>query len=498
VRARIQRGRRSRHQQARTAQDLSGRAQKLYARHVNPVLVATGSPSNFVKTFVRGEGVHLIDSEGRRYLDFVGGFGSLNLGHNHPAVVEAITNAMRERAPGFAQSAINPFAAHLAEELISVAPSNLEMAFFANSGTEAIEAAVKLARIATGRSGLLHCEGSYHGKSMGALSLAGNVEYRRPFGPLIPDVESVPFGDHHALDRALASKKFAAFVIEPIQAEGGMQVPPAGYLREAQALCQSTGTLLVIDEVQTGLGRTGSLFAVEREGVNPDIMALAKSLGGGLMPIGAMLARRDLWLKAYGNVQTFALHTSTFGGGSLAGAAALATLQALRDEDIVANAQARGEQLYRGMAELCQRFRCLKEVRGRGLLLGLEFSPLAANISAHWKGIDRTGMSQYVVPNLDKMIDTIHVLHAMQTLLQAHGIYTQVARSQPRVLRIEPPLTLTAEHADQFLNALEQTCEEIDFSTGLIDGMIAKTGLGQHNANLRHTEAATSEPHLRG
>ena len=478
---------------ARSAQKRAQRAATLYARHINPVLMAAGEPSGFVKTFVRGEGVHLYDAAGRKYLDFVGGFGSMNLGHNHPAIVAAIQAALQQQAPGFAQSSVNPYAAELAAELACVAPAALEMVFFGNSGTEAIEAALKLARITTGRSGLLHCEGSFHGKSMGSLSLAGNVEYRRPFGPLLPSVECIPFGDTPALERALRTRQFAAFVLEPIQAEGGMRVPPPGYLRDAQTLCRNSGTLLIADEVQTGLGRTGTLFAMDREGVQPDVLALAKSLGGGLVPIGAMLTRRDLWLKAYGTVQTFALHSSTFGGGSLACAAGLAALRTLRDEGLIENARVRGEQLQHGLADLRRRFRCVQDVRGHGLLLGLEFAPLAPNIKAHWKAIDRSGMTPFLIADFDKMIDNFHALHAMQTLLQGHGIYTQVCRSQPRVLRIEPPLTITAAHADEFLAALARTCEEIDYSVHLIEGMIAKTGLLEHDGSTRQKAPEAAE-----
>jgi acetylornithine/succinyldiaminopimelate/putrescine aminotransferase/predicted amino acid dehydrogenase len=482
-----------------SAEDLAPRAAETYARHVNPVMVALGKSSDFVKTFVRGEGAYLYDAAGKRYLDFVAGFGSLNLGHNHPTVVSAVQEALRTQAPGFAQSAVNPYAAALSKELVALAPASLEMAFFANSGTEANEAALKLARIATGRTGVLFCERSYHGKSLGSLSVTGNPEYRRPFGPLVPECESIPYGDYNALDRALSTRRFAAFIVEPLQAEGGMNVPPPGYLREAQAICRTTGTLLIVDEVQTGLGRTGTMFAVEREGVDPDVMTLAKSLGGGLMPIGAMLARRDLWMKSYGTLQTFSLHTSTFGGGSLACAAGLAALETIVDEDLAANAAARGEELYRGLNALCQRVRCLKEVRGRGLLLGLEFQQLAPHIKAHWRAIDQSGLTGYLIPNLDKMVDSIHVMHAMQTLLHAHSVYTQVARSNPQLLRIQPPLNITAEQVQQFLSAIEATCEEIDYSTSLIDGMIAKTGIGQHNASDRHASAESNgKPHVHG
>jgi 3-acetyloctanal aminotransferase len=372
---------------------LADRADRRFARHVNPVLLGAAGKGGLVKTFVRGQGMELWDAEGRSYLDFVGGFGAMNLGHNHPAVARAVAAALGQQAPGFAQSGVNPLAAALAEQLAEITPRGLEMVFFCNSGTEAVEAALKLARAASGRTDLLYCEHSFHGKSLGSLSVTGNPALQRPFGPLLPGCQAVPFGDPGALERALCTRRFAAFVVEPIQGEGGMNVPPEGYLRQAQRLCREAGTLLVVDEVQTGLGRTGALFAVDHEGVEPDLMTLAKSLGGGLVPLGAMLARRDLWMKAYGTVQGFALHSSTFGGGSLACAAGLAALRALQEVGLVENAQARGRQLWAGLAGLSRRCPLVKEVRGRGLMLGLEFNPLPRSVRKHFKGADASGLT---------------------------------------------------------------------------------------------------------
>lgn len=470
------------------------RAARLYSRFINPVVMAMNGTSGLLKTFVRGEGAYLIDAEGNRYLDFVAGFGALNLGHNHPAVAEAVTNAVRDQAPGFTPTGVNPYATALAERLVCQAPAGLEMTFFTNSGTESVEAAIKLARAATGRSGLLSCEGSFHGKTLGSLSLTGNPSYQKPFRPLVGDCEAIPYGDYEALERALTSRRFAAFVVEPIQGEGGMRVPPAGYLREVQSICRSTDTLLVVDEVQTGLGRTGTLFAVEHEDVHPDIMTLAKSLGGGMMPIGAMLARRDVWMKAYGSVPNCTLHTSTFGGGSLACAAALATLDTIENERIVENAAARGEQLMQGLNELCRRYGCLRQVRGRGLLIGLEFDRLPGNLKAHWMATDPTGLTRYAGREMNQFVDAFHVLHAMQTLLHGHGIYTQFTRSNPQVLRVEPPLTLTEKQAQDFLVAVDKTCSEIDYIVELIGEMIAKTSIGKHDATERQSVPSAADP----
>lgn len=469
----------------RRTEELAPTAAERHARHCNPVLHAMGRSSGVVKTFVRGEGTCLYDIAGRAYLDCVAGFGALNLGHNHPAVVAAVTEALSQQAPGFVQSAVNPYQGALAADLAALAPGGLEMVFFCNSGAESVEAALKLARITTGREKLLSCEGGYHGKTFGALSVTGTAEYRRPFGSLLPQCETVPRGDDELLERALARRQFAAFIVEPVLAEGGMHSLPEGFLCRAADICRRTGTLLIVDEVQTGLGRTGALFACEHEAVEPDALCLAKSLGGGLMPIGALLTRRDLWMRAYGTVQSFALHTSTFGGGSLACAAGLATLQTIERERLSENAAARGQQLLEGLADLCGRFRCLREVRGEGLLIGLEFAPLPSNLGAHWRASDPAGTSAYLIPQYDRFVDSFHVLHGLQTLLNGHAIFAQTCRSNPLVLRIQPPLTITADEVTRILTALEQTCEEIDYSTGLIDGMIAKTGIGEHDAASR-------------
>lgn len=473
------------------------RAKQLYGRYINPVLTAMGEQSGLVKTFVKGEGVWLEDVEGNRYLDFVGGFGSLNLGHNHPAIVAALQNVLQNQAPGFAQSSVNPYASVLAERLVSLAPASLEMAFFCNSGTEAVEAGMKLARRVTGRDGFVHCDGSYHGKSFGALALAGNSDYKKPFGSMLPGAEAVPYGDLEGLERALISRKHAAFVVEPLQGEGGMNVPPQDYLHEAQELCRQTGTLFMVDEVQTGLGRTGRLFASEHFNLEPDILLLAKSLGGGLVPIGAMLMRRSHWAKAYGNLQSFALHTSTFGGGSLACAAGIATLDLLTSEDVCSQARESGRQLKEGLNAMCGQYRCLKEVRGEGLLLGLEFQPMADHVKAHWKIADRTGLGSMIVPDFDKMVDGILVMHAMQTLLLVHNVYTQVARSNPRVLRIQPPLLINQAEVELFLKAINETCAEIDFVNNLLDSMIAKTTVGQTDAQEKGGKASPAmEPDI--
>jgi len=458
--------------------DLAGLAEhaaERHARHINPVLIGIGGPTGLTRTFVKGEGSELFDESGRAYLDFVAGFGSLNLGHNHPQVVAAVASALNQHAPGFSPASVNPLAAALAEQLVAITPRGLEMVFFTNSGAESIEAALKLARAATGRGGLLSCLGSFHGKTFGALSVTGNRTYQRPFGPLVPDCQAIPYGDLKALELALATHEYAAFVVEPIQGEGGMVTPPPEYLAEAHRLCRHAGTLFIADEVQTGLGRTGPLFAVERDGIEPDILTLAKSLGGGLMPLGAMITRRDLWLKAYGSYQTFALHSSTFSGGSLACAAGLATLQVLRDGPALVDAARRGSELRVGLEAIALACPIIREVRGHGLMLGLEFHELSPTLLTNFKGFGSAAASWWLVPGHEGLLRTIPALYVQSNLLHEHAIYTQVTRSNPRVLRVQPPLIVSAAQVERFLEALRSTCAEWALLSDCAEEILSKS-----------------------
>ena len=461
-----------------TTQQLAHRARKLFARHINPVLTEIGG--DIVKTIVRGENCHIWDDQGNKYLDFVSGFGSVNVGHNHPEVVSALKGVLEENAPGFIQSSINPLTTALAERLITISPDSLEFVFFGNSGTEAVEAALKTARVATGRSAIVYCEGSYHGKSLGSLSVTGNERYKTPFGPLLPDCISVPFGDLERLAEVLSQQKCAAFIVEPVQAEGGMIVPPVGYLKSAAELCQESGALFICDEIQTGLGRTGSMFACEEEGLSPDIMTLAKSLSGGAVPVGATLYRREVWQSAYGTADSFALHTSTFGGGSLASAAGIASLSVIEDENLAANAQKMGARLRDGLDEIARECDLVKDVRGSGLLLGVEFKPLYDSVVKHWKNVDQSMLKTFLGQRLDEVLSCIPSLYVMNTLLNKHGIMTQTARSNPLVVRIQPPLTITESQVDQFLTAFKAASKEIEFTSTLVDSMFSRTTLGDH------------------
>jgi putrescine aminotransferase len=278
-----------------------------------------------------------------------------------------------------------------------------------------------------------------------------------------------------------------------VQGEAGVYVPPPGYLKAAEEICRQTGTLLIVDEVQTGFGRTGALFACEHEGVTPDVLTLAKSLGGGMMPIGAMISRRDVWDRAYGTVQTCLMHTSTFAGGSLPCAAALAAVRAMVRDDLPGRAAELGKRLVAGLNDLANRYKCVKEIRGKGLMIGIEFQKWPQTAVNHWKSLDETGLSQYMIRGYDGMVAALHTLQAMYILLHRFGIYAQSTRSNPQVLRIQPPLVISEAEIDRFIDALGQTCREVDHICGALTGGVSKSSLGKHDArNEGEKEAATA------
>lgn len=408
-----------------------GEALRWYAEAINPAAAAEARILGDTGAFVHAHGAVLTDHRGTDYLDCLAGFGSVNLGHNHPELLAALDQVAE--LPGFLQVWPSPVTAALAVSLVKVAPGDLGKVFFCNSGTEAIEAAIKLAR-GTGRPGLLSTDNAFHGKSMGSLSVSGRALYQKPFGSLLPGCERVPYGDVDALEQALRSKQFGGFFVEPIQGEAGIIVPPDGYLKAAEQLCRATGTLLIVDEIQTGLGRTGTLFACDREGVAPDVLCLAKGLGGGVLPIGACLARNDVWERVYGTRETAYLHTSTFGGGTRACAVGLKTLEVLLRDRLPERADRIGERLISRLQQIAERYPMIEKVRGRGLLIGIEFAAprIGAGFAREYAGAVAAAL-----------------------LWQEHRIVTINTLNNPNVMRIEPPLILTEEQADRVADSVE-------------------------------------------
>ena len=278
-----------------------------YKEYVNPGLASLITLMSMDRDYIKASGVYVWDKDGQRYLDFLGGYGALNLGHNPPEVINEMEKV--KEMPNILKTNLSKMAGALAHNLAKITPGDLQNTFFCNSGAEAVEGAIKTARISTGKTGLISCEGSFHGKTFGALSVTGRTKYQEPFKPLVPGCSRVPFGNLEALEEALAKGDTAAFIVEPIQGEGGVIVPPDGYLKGASELCNKYGALFIVDEIQTGLGRTGYMFACEHEQVQPDIMCLAKSLGGGVMPIGLLLQLKKYGIKLMvGQKSVFYIH----------------------------------------------------------------------------------------------------------------------------------------------------------------------------------------------
>ena len=377
----------------------------------------------------------LMDSRGRIYIDCLGGFGIYNVGHRNPSVLKAVREQM-DKQPLHSQELLDPLRALLAKVLAQVTPGNLQYSFFTNSGTESVEAALKLAKgyqSAHGKTTVLSTTGAFHGKSLGSLSATAKSVFRTPFMPLVPGFRHVAYGDINAMrdavaDCATVGDDVAAIILEPVQGEGGVILPPADYLPAIRQLCDEEGIVMILDEVQTGFGRTGRMFACEHYGVTPDILCLAKSMGGGVVPAGAVVATKEIFSTLFENPF---LHTSTFGGNPLACAAALATIKELIDEDLPAEAERKGNVMLSGMRSLASEFpELVLDARGQGLLMAFEFQENDIGY-AFSKGMFDRG-----------------VLVA-GTLINA------------KTVRIEPPLTITLDQCNQVLDTARAVLQEV-------------------------------------
>jgi len=406
----------------------------LHARYLNEQLVRVLKTIGFDKGYVRGVGQYLYDRHGERYLDLLSGWGVFAIGRNHPTVRDALKQVLDGEFPSLVQMDVSALAGVLAERLLRYVPY-ADKVFFANSGTEAVEAALKFARAATGRPGILYCSHAFHGLSYGSLSVNGDPIFRTGFGPLLPDCNEIPFNDLDALERALASRKIAAFIVEPIQGKG-VVMPDDGYLAGALELCRKFGTLFVADEIQTGLGRTGRFLAVEHWGVEPDMVLLAKSLSGGHVPVGAVLTRKWIFEKVFDRMDRAVVHGSTFAKNDLAMAAGLATLDVIQSEQLMQNAERTGARLLGAFERMAQRHELIGEVRGRGLMIGLEFgAPRSLKLKASWNLLEAASRGLFcqliVIP-----------------LLHEHKILIQVAGHANRTIKLLPALTITDADCD--------------------------------------------------
>jgi putrescine aminotransferase len=424
------------------------RVHALTTANLNGKLVESLNLLGYLRDFVSARGCELVDAAGRRYLDFIAGYGSVPLGHNHPAIASAVKAAIDAAVPHFILMSPEALPAALAARLAELAPGDLSMSYFMSSGSEAVDGALKLARAVTRRPRFVAAQRGYHGATFGAMAVTGDarLEVFEPLG----DRALVPWGDAGAIEAELARRDVAAVILEPIQAEGGVNLPPPGYLAEVARLCARHGSLFVLDEVQTGLARTGTWLACERDRVVPDVLVLAKALSGGLVPISAYVTRPDLWRKAYGTLATCELHCTTYRGGPLACAAALATIEAIDACGLVAHAARLGERIGERLRAATAGHALVRDVRGRGLLWGIELAPsrgVAAALIAQW----------LVVGLLER------------------GIVAQVTTLAPHVVRVEPPLVVEAAHVDRFADALRDTLAT--HSTGALASLV---GVGKH------------------
>ncbi|HEY3970242.1 MAG TPA: aspartate aminotransferase family protein [Solirubrobacteraceae bacterium] len=411
--------------------------------YLNPKLGRIVRTLGFDKQWVSGEGAHLIDAQGNRYLDLLSGYGVFAIGRNHPEAIAAVRDTMDAHTANLPQLGVTLLSGVLAEQLLARASASVAAMVPANSGTEAVEAAIKIARAATGRPRVLFAEHAFHGLTLGSLSLNGNDEFRDGFGPLLPGCKAVPFGDVDALKRELERGDVAAFVVEPVQGKG-VNLPPEGYLAAAQRLCRDASALLVCDEVQTGIGRTGRFLALQHWGLQPDLVCLSKALSGGLVPVGAVLVSRAAFDAVFDGMERAVRHGSTFGGNDLAAAAALATLRVLDDEGLVARAERLGSLLLGLTVPLLERYEVVRDVRGLGLMWAIEFGPPEGGASRSiWNAAERAQpgiFSQLVVG----------------PLFHEHRILCQVAGHRMNVVKALPALVVEEDEIRRFAAALEE------------------------------------------
>ena len=441
-----------------------GRNYELHASHVNPMFAKVLRTIGYDRCYVRAEGPYLWDEAGTRYLDLLSGYGVFNLGRNHPDVRNALTDFMACDYPSLVQMEAPLLSGLLAEELKKRMPNGLDMVYFTNSGTEGVETAVKFARRATRRPIILHAAKSFHGLTNESLALNGDDIFREGFGPLDEHCRKVAFGDLAALEEALAARDVAAFVVEPVQGKG-VNIPPPGYLREAAQLCRAHGTLFVADEVQTGMGRTGRFLAIEHDGdVDPDMVILSKSLSGGYVPVGAVLTRRWIYDKVFSSMERAVVHSSTFGQGSLAMVAGLASLAAIDEGGLVERASLMGDRIGNALEAMKSRYEFIGAVRWRGLMIGIEFTrPRSLGLRTAWSVTHKMDASLFPQAVTIPLLDDHHVI-------------TQVAGHHIDVVKLLPPLVIDEADVQWFVDAFDRVMQNLHRFPGPVWEALSKIG----------------------
>jgi ornithine--oxo-acid transaminase len=422
-------------------------ARNLYKDFVNPQWVALLDLLDMNVPYRTCVGAELFTDDGRRILDFLSGYCVHNTGHNHPYIVAALKDELDKSGPAMLQSHVPEIAGELAERLCHLAGGGLNKVYFGSSGSEGVEAAIKFARATTGRHGIIYANSSFHGLTAGALSLMNDLFWREGFGPLLQDTVGVEYGDLGALEKALATGRNAALIIEPVQAEAGIRVPSTQYLQAAEKLCRKHGTLFVVDEVQTGMFRTGTFLASHQFSLQPDIVILAKALSGGLMPVSAVLMTDKVYRGVYSSLRRAIVHTSTFSENSLSMRAGLATLDVLQEEKLGARALELGEKFRAQLRQALAPFEMVKEVRGMGLLSGIEFgAPKRLSLRVPYEGFLRIHPA---------MFGQIIVMR----MFREKNILTQICGNNFMVLKAAPPLMIEQSQLDEFVAALTSVVE---------------------------------------
>jgi ornithine--oxo-acid transaminase len=430
-----------------------GQGYELHSKYLNPQLPRTLRTIGFDKDYVRGEGAYLFDAEGHAYADFLSGFGVFAAGRSHPVIKKALADALEMDFAAWTQFDCQPLMGLLAQKLLAKAPG-LERVFFCNSGAEAVESALKFARHSTGKGRILYARHGFHGLTTGSLSVNGADEFKAGFGPLLPDTQ-IPLGDLAALEAELRKGNVAALIIEPVQGHGVMMAPP-GFLSEAKALLRKHGALLICDEVQVGLGRTGKFFSYQYDEVQPDIVTVAKALSGGYVPVGAMLTTDKIFGSVYSSMDKLMVHSTTFKGGPLAMAAGLAALAVIDDEGLVENAARRGAELMSGLEGLQAKYDVLQDVRGKGLIIGIEFGkPSGLKAKANWAMLQKARVGLFA-----QMV--------VVALFQRHRILTQVSGDHMEVIKLIPPLMIGDAEVKLFLDGLADVLEDASKGSGLM------------------------------
>jgi ornithine--oxo-acid transaminase len=427
-----------------------GEELELNDRYLNPQMGRILRTLGFDRTWVGGDRSSLIDSDGRRYLDLISGYGVFALGRNHPDVIEGIQDVLAARTGNLPQLGVTLLAGVLAEQLLSLAPRSVGAMVPANTGTEAVEAAIKIARAATGRARILYAEHGFHGLTLGSLSINGNDEFRAGFGPFLPGCDAVPFGDADALERELARGDVAAVILEPVQGKG-VHIAPDGYLATVQRLCRDAGALFVCDEIQTGVGRTGRFFALDHWGVEPDMICVAKALSGGFVPIGGVLVSRAAFDAVFDGMERAVRHGSTFGTNDLAAAAALATLRVMHRDGVVERAAQMGSLLMELTQPLIDRHEVVLDVRGLGLMWAIELgAPAGGSARAVFNMVERAQ------PGLFAQLITVPLFHDHQILVQVAGHRMNVVKALPSLLIDEQEVRSFAAALEEVISSAER------------------------------------------